>query len=358
MTLLRSLHRWTGALIGLLLAAMGLSGALLAWKEDWIGVPGADAAATTDPGALARATAAMAAEWPGGHSIVFASDGFGLHRIYGQDDHGGYADAAGQMVTRWDSVWDRPELWLFDFHHHLLAGETGELAAGVLALIGIAFIVTGVILWWRTRRTFRLALWPRRMTQSAIVRQHRDLGVVTAPLLFLTCLTGAMMTLQPLSDVLLRPFSTPAEMKAATAPPDFVPNPAAGPTDWPTLFTAAQARFPDAELRVVRIPAEPGGLVQLRMKQPAEWLPNGRTLLWFAPDGRLIDARDAATLPQGVQLFNTVYPLHAGKVGGLVWKLAITAAGLALALLGLLASVSFWRARTVPKPRALAMAAR
>jgi len=34
------LHRWTGGLIGLLLAALGLSGAILAHKDVWIGVDG------------------------------------------------------------------------------------------------------------------------------------------------------------------------------------------------------------------------------------------------------------------------------------------------------------------------------
>jgi uncharacterized iron-regulated membrane protein len=36
------------------------------------------------------------------------------------------------------------------------------------------------------------------------------------------------------------------------------------------------------------------------------------------------------------------YPVHAGKVGGLVWRLLLTASGLALVLLGALATWSFW----------------
>ena len=55
------------------------------------------------------------------------------------------------------------------------------------------FIVTGAILWWRTRRTFRLRLWPRRLTRPAILMHHRDLGIAVAPLLLLTAVTGTMM---------------------------------------------------------------------------------------------------------------------------------------------------------------------
>src|SRR3546814_14314349 len=41
MKLLDTLHRWTGGLIGLLLALMGLSGTILLYEHLWIGVPGA-----------------------------------------------------------------------------------------------------------------------------------------------------------------------------------------------------------------------------------------------------------------------------------------------------------------------------
>jgi hypothetical protein len=61
---------------------------------------------------------------------------------------------------------------------------------------------------------------------------------------------------------------------------------------------------------------KPRGLIVLRMKQPAEWLPNGRTTLWFNPaDGRLVEARDAFQLPAG------------SKLGGLPYKLPLTIVG-------------------------------
>lgn len=349
MRAVRWIHRWTGALIGLLLALIGLSGAILAWKDEWIGVPGAEAVSPRTPEALAAATQAIMDGNSAAESIVFASDSFGLHRIYAGKESGAYADGAGRIVASWDSVWDRPELWLFDFHHHLFGGEAGETVSGILALIGIGFIVTGVLLWWRTRRSFAFRLWPKRMTQSAIVRQHRDLGIIIAPILFLSCLTGAMMTLKPLASLLLSPFSSPAVMQAATYPPkgDFGAMPAR--LDWLAIYREARTRFPRAELRVLRAPKQAGDPFHIRMKQPTEWLPNGRTLLWFAPDGRLIEARNALRHPQGLRIFNTLYPLHSGKVGGIVWKALVTFAGLALFVLGLLASWSFWRNNLQPR---------
>ena len=82
------------------------------------------------------------------------------------------------------------------------------------------------------------------------------------------------------------------------------------------------------------------------MKGPNEWLPNGRTTLWFAADDdRLVKARDASRLSQTVKIYNMLYPLHAAKVGGLSYRLVMTFAGLALGLLGTLTVWSFWFAR-------------
>ena len=345
MRLLAWLHRWTGGLIGLLLALLGATGSLLVWKEEYLGwtLGGADAAPLSGAPQYAAVTRTMlesASATP--RNIIFSHDGFALNSLSDIAGGGFYADQSGQFITGWTSSWDRPETFLFDLYHHLLIGESGELVTGIAGLIGIAFVVTGLILWWRSRKTFRLRLWPARMTRSAIVRQHRDLGAVMAPLLFLTMLTGVMMTLRPVAHLILSPLSSAKEMQAATAPPP-VKGGRADRIDWDEIYRTAEQRFPQAELRIANLPRQPGDLLTLRMKQPAEWLPNGRTLLWFdAATARLVDARDANDHPVGLKAFNLAYPLHAAKVGGWVYQILQTLTGLALTLLGSLAVWSFW----------------
>jgi uncharacterized iron-regulated membrane protein len=284
--------------------------------------------------------------------VLLGSDDFGLTRIGRPDGSGAYLDASGTIVAQWASPLERPELWLFELHHKLLAGETGETLTGVLGLAAIAFVVTGLILWWRTRATFAPRLLPKRLSRPAILRHHRDLGVMVAPLLLLAALTGSMMVLKPLGHALLAPLSGPGAIAAALKPPEVQGGPA-GRVDAGALLEAARVRFPHAEARMLVWPRKPGELMALRMRQPAEWHPNGRTTLWFdAATGRLVEARDALALPAGPRVFNALYPLHAASVGGLPFRLAMTAAGLALALLGTLAVWSFWTGR--PKARRLA----
>lgn len=79
------------------------------------------------------------------------------------------------------------------------------------------------------------------------------------------------------------------------------------------------------------------------MKRAAEWLPNGRSTLWFdGADGRLLFAHDALAMQAGAQAFNASYPLHAARVGGLGYRLLMAVSGLAMALLGSLAVWTFW----------------
>lgn len=339
-------HRWTGAAIGLLLALLGLSGTLLLYKTAWLRwtLPHAADAQVQDGAALAAASERLFAD-PSLVSILMADEDFGLHRLTYADGTGAYADQAGNLVVRWTSVWDRFELWLFEFHHYLLLGEAGGTVAALAGLVGIFFVVSGVILWWRSRRKFRLSLLPRRSSRGAILHHHRDLGLIVAPLLTLSMLTGAMLTLRPVSNLLLSPLSSAEAMAAATAPPAVQGGPLGRP-DWRAIIDSVRAHYPDAEIRSIKLPTAPGGLISLRARQPEEWLPNGRTLAWFDPaDGRLVDHRDALAAPAGSRIFNNLYPLHSAKVGGIAYKLVMTASGLALTALGSLAVFTFWASR-------------
>jgi uncharacterized iron-regulated membrane protein len=334
---------------------LGLTGAILVHRRLWIMVPHAnDAARQTTEAVAARVGRLMGdtasrPEMP--EMIVFGDRDFGLDRLAYKGGAGAYADQTGHTVAQWSSQWQRPELWLLDLHQHLFAGETGETAVGLAALAGIGFVVTGAILWWRTRRTFAFRVWPQRMSRPAIVRHHRDLGIVVAPLLLLSLVTGAVLVFRPLSALLLGPAAPHTIASSLKGPPPRSDRLSAT-LDWPGMIRTARARFPDAEIRSLSLPRGGNGLITLRMKRPAEWLPNGRTTIWFAAgDGRHVAARNADDLPRTVRAYNLLYPLHAAEVGGLPLRLLMTLSGLALGLLGTLTVWTFWFRRPPARQR-------
>jgi len=346
--MLALLHRWAGGVAGLLLAVIGLSGTVLVWEGAWIALPGAGDAVTGDPAAIGAAVEAALAVDPALSRITFAGEEIGLHQAIYADGSGAYLTQAGEVVDRWDSLWGRPELWLFDLHHYLFLGETGKNLTGVLGLLLFAFTVSGLVLWWRTRRTFRFRPWPARLTRSAIVRQHRDLGAVAAPLLLLASFTGTSMVFPALSDTLLAPWADPVE---APEPP-LASGPVTEETDWPAVMANAQAAFPEAAPRRLMMPGEPGAPLALRLKQDFEWTPNGRTYVWLDPATAEVLATDDPAAGDAASAFSEkYYPLHAGKVGGPLWRLVLSFAGLALVALGTFATWSFWFAAP-PRHRA------
>src|SRR6185295_15353456 len=82
--------------------------------------------------------------------------------------------------------------------------------------------------------------------------------------------------------------------------------------DWGSLLRSVRDAYPQAQLRGISPPRRTGDLIRVRLRQPGEWLPNGRTMSWFDPaNGRLIESRDALSLPLATRAYNVVYPIHA-----------------------------------------------
>ena len=338
MKLLSALHRWAGGLIGLLLALLGLTGAILVWEGEWIALPGASDELVEDVSRMAAITEAGAARGQLSR-ITFASDEIGLHQLVYADGSGAYVRQDGLLVDRWTSQWERPELWLFDLHHHLFAGDAGEIVTGIAGVAGLLFAITGAILWWRSRRTFRLRVLPTHLRPGPIVSHHRDLGLVTMPLLVVSMLTGVLMIFAPVRTVLLGTEERPERTIEAAVRPD----PA-------QVLALAKAQFPNAAIRRMTLPAGPGDPIVVRLRQPFEWTLNGRTQISFAADGKAV-VQDAAVANRSAWASEKAYPVHSAKVGGLAWKIVMTISGIALAMLGSLAVWSFWVRRAHKRAR-------
>jgi uncharacterized iron-regulated membrane protein len=321
---------------------MGLSGTILLYEHLWIGVPGSGDPLRGDLASVTAATERLMAV-PGAQGIIYADARIGLHQLRIGKEAGAYASQSGEIATRWASQWERPELWIFDFHHHLFAGDSGEWVIGIAGLCGLFFVISGAILWWRTRKTFQLRLWPKRMSRPSIVWHHRDIGIIAAPLLLISIVTGTMMIFRPFALGVVAPFGPVAETAKALEPPKYRGGPLAEKPGYAAMLAEANRRFPDAEFRILSLPRKPGDPISLRMKQPA--------IAFDAATGEVLAARDALALPPGAQAFNMAFPIHASKVGGWTWRILLTVSGLAMTLLGSFAVWSFWFRRPKPAKR-------
>lgn len=347
MAFLRILHRWTGAILSLLLIIIGVTGALLTLKNDWLRatMPQARAEVVSDPAALGRAVDRLELADPPGilvgmehmgmagmppvlERLVLPSHDLPLFQTFYDHDGYGYADGQGRQVARWTGT-ARLETFVYELHHFLVAGETGMRIVGIEGLAATFLALTGLIVWWPARRAFTWRLWPTSLKRGEALAAHRNLGVLAALPLVLFCLTGSGMIFYRTTEGLLNRLAPGGVTAEQTAPAD------AGDIDWPTALARAQAQYPRARLRMIIWPSSMFSPAIIRLKQPGEWAADGHTEVWIDPvTSQVIGGVDALKLGAGQKLFDGFHPVHAASFGGRLYDLFAVLAGLATAALG------------------------
>lgn len=338
------LHLWVGLSVGITFAAVGLSGSVLVFQTELLRLQHpqlAGRAPVTDGTVLAAILSDPASQ--GLRSIDLPRPGLPVWQGYFDDGSRRYfaPDDGGLLLARnADNDW---LLWLRDLHTHLLAGETGEQALGILGIAMLFLLGSGFYLWWPRIGRLRTHL---RVHAGPPVRRwlswHRSTGALSLPLLALLTLTGVAMIYHGASRAVLTGVlggdAPAAPVASREVPVDAV--------DWMRVLAVAQRALPDAVLVRLTPPAAGSGTIALRARRPAEWHPNGRSTLQLAgADARLLQASDAALAPLGARIDHAIYPLHGGMVGGLPYRLAVAIAGLLPAFL-LVTGFLFWRRRT------------
>lgn len=348
---LRRVHAWAGLALALVVATVALTGTLLVFKADYLRAifPTARQVAVTDAGHLGELVAMVEREFGGNlRSVVFGTDEMVLHRVYLRDGGGAYLDSIGAVVDRWDGR-ARPEAWLFDLHDNLLIGSAGHLVTGAVGLAAALFAVTGLVLWAPGARGFRGRVWPRSSRRPALLAQHRDLGAIAAIPVLLLALTGAAMVFDDQARAVLAALLVEDGQESSSRQSSHEAKaPSRGDTarsrmTWRDQLIAAQASFPDGTIRIVSIDHDRREAT-VRLRQPAEWHPNGRTQVKLSmEDGQLLERKDATRQSRTERTYAALYPLHAARVGGRWYDALVGVTGVALAGLALVGSYSYVR---------------
>lgn len=334
------LHLWVGLTVGLVFAVIGLSGSALVFHDELLrlqhpvlsgGAPRVDPAVLGSIVERESARGLTAVQFPSEampNWMGFYADGRRAH--FSMDD--------GRVLLERSTGTD-PLLWLHELHTHLLAGEAGEEVAGAVGLVSLALVFVGLYLWWPKRGRMLAQL---RVYRGPPVRRwltwHRSSGVVLLPLVVLSTLTGVGMVYHAAARDLLTGLFGGSDLPAT-------PVASAAPVDWARVLAAAQGAIEDAEVKRLAVPAKDAGIVQFRLRQPAEWHPTGRTTAAIEANGAaVLQTYAAAEQPLGSRASDSIYPLHIGIVGGLPMRWLTFVTGLLPAFL-LVTGFLFWRRR-------------
>lgn len=341
--LLLSWHRWCGliALIFLLLAA--LSGSLLVYKQALIKLIITPHAQFSDDYKISQMAAqldqiAQRIQPDASGYLIKAPNPDEPYWTLTRD-----ADRQVQLLTLDSLEQYQQNLWLLqtlsffrELHTELFTGVVGEAILLLSGVLGLALCITGIILWWPTKRSFRWHwVLPRTIKLSYLMHYHRHAGTLTTPILLIILLTGSIMLWQKLTAPILTPLPTTQISNALATPINTTPA---------QLLLQAHKQFPDAWPTYIRLATPANPAASFRFRLPDEWHSNGRTSVkidFITGDMNLSVRSDQA--PWQHQLINQNYPLHSGYGMNSVYRFFILCGGIALFWLSLTGGWSYLR---------------
>ena len=349
-----TVHMWIGLILGILLAALGLSGSLLVYDEQVADMldkrPEAVTAGTPLPlsmiQTIARDTAAE--QGAGGQmqiilpqaprqAITVRMGGLspmgnvpqarsregsreGSGRREGAREGGG---RGGQVQLFIDPVSGEilgsrraalPGLLIFAHQLHgnfLMSRETGRPLVGWLGVAMCLLGLSGLVLWWPKRGQWKYAFKVRRTATG--LRFHRELHAATGIWIFLV-----FMAVSFSGVVIAWPQTLGMNTPNARQMPEVEPQTGKvlGATE---AVIAATAAVPDIKVRSVTIPARPNQPIMVN------YLSNGAinaSVLIDPYSGKVLAKRDNSE-----RFLAWMRPVHDGSLGG-VWGFLVFLSGL------------------------------
>lgn len=259
------LHRWLGLGVGILLCIAGLTGSILVFEQEidsFLLTRQMGQVVPTETilplETLVNTVNTTYASMPGfklGYVEMFEGESYEFRAeiASGKDFRVFVNPYTGQVMG--DRVWD--DTWIgftLKLHYALLAGETGTLIMGIVALVTLILSLTGIVLWpgWRRLISGFKIKWDGHIKRINF-DIHKVAGIVTAIFLALIGFTGFCWNFYAQAE--------PAIYAATftSKPPDPVSQPIPGkqPLSLTELLQHADAAVPNAPTTGLFFPTKP-----------------------------------------------------------------------------------------------------
>jgi uncharacterized iron-regulated membrane protein len=213
--------------------------------------------------------------------------------------------------------------WVEDLHTQLQLGLFGVRMVGLLGLALAVSVLSGLYLWWPGLSDWRRALSFRTFALSALCQDlHRQMGLLSAPLLLVLALTGVHLTnpqwLEGLTGAAGMGHGEDGPRIRSTA----VPN--NRPISLVEAVAIARGPFPHAEVRRIATPAGEDGTYRVNLRRPGEVnIRHPVTMVWVDRwSGQIRAVRNPNQFTAGQAFVTSLWPLHTGEIygaAGRVW---------------------------------------
>lgn|GEM_PF-437621 len=229
---------------------------------------------------------------------------------------------------------------IFFLHHFLLAGATGKIITGIVAIALFTVSLVGLLLWlprmrWRAiRQAWRISYQGSLGRLS--VSSHRFFGFFVAPVLMFMAFSGmyfnvpqwVMPIIQSTMTVTqpTRMGSAPMASSSQSAAPDAM---SVEPQSLSAIVSAAESRFPAAPVTRIQLPRKANDPYELRLHQAVEAGEGGGTRVTVdSLSGQVIKVVNPMQAASGDVFLSWLFPLHSGEAFGVLGKVFISIVGL------------------------------
>ena len=348
------IHRIIGLSFGAVFVLIGLSGAILSYRENIdellnaaimrVSRPGGDAAfrpvdeivsaaaaAMPPDGKIERLTMPREASSAAAISYIAETDDLDtfVHEIF-VDPYS--AKVTGQrLFLHGDDPLSQPLIQiLMMFHWTLLLGVNNAYVVGTVGVALFISLLLGLYLWWPINGNWRLGLkvkWSGSAERVAM-DLHKCIGIYCSAILLVTLFTGVAMIFKPATRSVVGLFSP------VRGDPDFGKStPGAGRVAIGPGEAAAIADkiFPEGRLHWILFPTTPTGVYVVGKQSDFE--PNQtKTYRNVGVDqytGQVLYVQDPSRFSGGEKFLEWLFPIHSGEVFGGMGRPIVMVIGLA-----------------------------
>ena len=323
--MLRTIHRWLGLPLGLLLLITFGSGLLTAVSE-LMSRPPQSQSNYRDPTLVEKAQALtlMSAQHQDIQQLVMPSKVRPYYAVCLNQQTLIYSLDGLTAVTRQETPMRAFFKTILQLHRNFLLGKTGFLGIGGahyvawVALLTLLISILGLWLWWPLRRTFKLKkMVPSSRKRQAFYYSHLNTGVLIGIVIMLLSITGASITYRAITQQLLG---------VAEHTIDALNQPLALENSWHSWLSAIDQAMPNATLVRIQFPrqnhsptssdveAKPKQILTFRLVSQDDWLglPNSKIQI-DTGSSAIVNHAPFKDLPTGAKIMAVVVPLHTGR---------------------------------------------
>jgi uncharacterized iron-regulated membrane protein len=230
-------------------------------------------------------------------------------------------------------------------HYELLAGQPGQIVAGIIGLLLFILSITGLILWpgWRKLIAGFKIKWdahPKRLNFDI----HKVVGILVAVSFVLSGLTGFCWNFYDQSVPIIHALTfTPK-------PPEIASQPIRGqsPILLSQILEKADAAMPNAKTTHIRIANKPEGVIRVLKKQNQDTSVYGESQVFLDQySGQVLHIVDGRSLPLGDRVLNSFVPIHYGTFAGIYSRIFYIIVGLSPTILFITGLVMWWHRRRI-----------